>query len=141
MNCTEFREEYQKFLDTKERVRLPEGLLAHMNSCPACASYAAEMLGVDSALRDIPRVKIPPHLLASLKEMPETMREKREPTLSRNLVIRAIIVLTGLLIWIAGNFVPAEVQLLLNGFILGVGAFALTTNFLKPRFLNPVFDR
>ncbi|MGB2960664.1 MAG: hypothetical protein WBG01_03590 [Bacteroidota bacterium] len=140
MKCTDFREDYQSFLDRTEQGEPPEGLRSHLNLCPGCTRYVSEMRGIDQALLAMPEVEIPPQLLTSLERLPESLREAQEPDPALLILRYVALALSALVIWIVGRFVSQEAQLLINGLILAAGAFAFTTGLLRPLYLNPLPD-
>jgi len=140
MQCAEFREEYQRYLDKKVQGGPPDDLCVHMDLCPACTSYAGAMHGIDQALQAMPDAEIPPGLLTSLRELPASLRETRETGLVAYVGRYAALILAALVAWIVGSSASEEVQLLLNGLILAAGAFAFTAGLLKPLYLHQVPD-
>ena len=140
MNCTDFREGYQSFLDRDAQGEPPEGLRSHLDLCSGCTRYVSEMRGIDQALQAMPEVEIPPELLTSLEELPVSLGEAREPEPALLILRYVALSVAAVVIWIVGSSVSMEVQLLINGLILAAGAFAFTTGLLKPLYLNPVPD-
>ncbi len=98
------------------------------------------MRGIDQALQAMPEVEIPPELLTSLEELPESLDEALEPEPALLIFRYVALSVAAVVIWIVGSSVSMEVQLLINGLILAAGAFAFTTGLLKPLYLNPVPD-
>jgi hypothetical protein len=70
MNCAEFRRRYQSLLDERVAESLPAGMAAHVTLCPACASLATALAGVDRALRSQPRLPLPDALARDLTTIP-----------------------------------------------------------------------
>jgi len=84
VNCAEFRRRYQSLLDEREAESLPPGMAAHVTLCPACASLATALAGVDRALRAQRRLPFPDALTRDLMAIPlKSMRA--ELSLARTL--------------------------------------------------------
>jgi hypothetical protein len=64
MNCTEFRNLYNRYLDGRKSSPLPTEAVLHGRNCSTCGSYASAMVRVDDCLREIPDVPFPEELLA-----------------------------------------------------------------------------
>lgn len=80
MTCAEFRRRYQSLLDEREAELLPPGMAAHMTLCPACASLATALAGVDRALRAQPRLPLPDAVMRDLAAIPlKSMRAEISP--------------------------------------------------------------
>ena len=83
MNCAEFRRRYQSLLDEREAESLPSGMAAHVTLCPACASLATALAGVDRALRAQPGLPFPDALVGDLTAIPlKSMRAEFSPARS-----------------------------------------------------------
>jgi hypothetical protein len=85
----------------------------------------------------MPRVEIPPHFLASLKQLPAY---HREPGSAGYIVRYVALVLVAVVGWILAGSASPEVELLINGLILAAGAFTFARGLLTPLYLNPVPD-
>ena len=137
VNCTDFREKYQRYLDSRGRDEFQGDLHPHLGLCPGCRSYVSEVRGIDLALRAMPEVEMSPQLLATLRELPDSLRE---PQVKGYIVRYAALILVAFLGWMLAGSVSHEMQLLTHGLILAAGAFAFTVGLLKPHYFNPVPD-
>ena len=131
MKCDEYREALQKALDARDPASLAPEFGAHAGSCPACAAYAAEMIGIDKQLAFMERFSVSESLLTSLKTIPHS---SAPPVIGwQPYLIRALVyTLPALILWGISSLTPGAVQLSIDLALTSVGVLIFLISALWP---------
>lgn len=133
MTCSAYRERLRAQATT-EQAGADRALEEHHAGCPACARFAAWLLALDAALRDLPRAPVPPAVLEAIREIPR--RPGPLPWLPDLLRAGAFIV-PGACVWYGRALLPEAAEFLAPAVIAFAGTFLLITAALRPRLLGP----